>query len=121
MCWYSFQLPRGAGLSQTIDTAALSAADGYVELGSAAELRELPGETHPIVIDKAHRNLTDTDRDIVAPHPAPRTPHASPRTPHASPRTPHAPSSAVGTSGSYPSWCCSARCSSAPRTSSAGP
>ncbi|MEU2296961.1 MSMEG_1061 family FMN-dependent PPOX-type flavoprotein [Streptomyces antibioticus] len=49
-----------------IDTAVLSPANGYVELGSAAELRELLGEPHPIVIDKVHRHLTDADRDIVA-------------------------------------------------------
>ncbi|AQS71280.1 MSMEG_1061 family FMN-dependent PPOX-type flavoprotein [Streptomyces pactum] len=40
--------------------------EGWVELGSRAELRELLGEPWPIVIDKVHDRLTDEDRDILA-------------------------------------------------------
>ncbi|MEV1019604.1 MSMEG_1061 family FMN-dependent PPOX-type flavoprotein [Streptomyces sp. NPDC050264] len=41
-------------------------ADGYVELRSAAELREILGEPHPIVIDKVHDRLDDADRELIA-------------------------------------------------------
>ncbi|WP_189216379.1 MULTISPECIES: MSMEG_1061 family FMN-dependent PPOX-type flavoprotein [Streptomyces] len=40
--------------------------EGFVELRSADELRELLGEPHPIVIDKVHPELTDDDRDMLA-------------------------------------------------------
>ncbi|MFJ8193427.1 MSMEG_1061 family FMN-dependent PPOX-type flavoprotein [Streptomyces sp. NPDC096094] len=40
--------------------------EGWVELGSRAELRELLGEPWPLVIDKVHDRLTDEDRDILA-------------------------------------------------------
>jgi PPOX class probable FMN-dependent enzyme len=40
--------------------------DGHVELRSAAQLRELLGEPHPIVIDKVHGRLDDRDRELLA-------------------------------------------------------
>ncbi|MGW6014754.1 MSMEG_1061 family FMN-dependent PPOX-type flavoprotein [Streptomyces sp. NPDC055210] len=40
--------------------------EGWVELGSSAELRELLGEPWPIVIEKVHDRLADQDRDIIA-------------------------------------------------------
>ncbi|MFD8431082.1 MSMEG_1061 family FMN-dependent PPOX-type flavoprotein [Streptomyces coelicoflavus] len=40
--------------------------EGWVELGSPAQLRELLGEPWPVVIDKVHDRLTDDDRDILA-------------------------------------------------------
>ncbi|MFJ8826791.1 MSMEG_1061 family FMN-dependent PPOX-type flavoprotein [Streptomyces sp. NPDC102467] len=40
--------------------------DGYVELRSAAQLREILGEPHPIVIDKVHDRLEDGDRELIA-------------------------------------------------------
>ncbi|MFE1029042.1 MSMEG_1061 family FMN-dependent PPOX-type flavoprotein [Streptomyces sp. NPDC058818] len=40
--------------------------EGWVELGSRAELRELLGEPWPLVIDKVHDRLTDEDQDILA-------------------------------------------------------
>ncbi|MFD6289212.1 MSMEG_1061 family FMN-dependent PPOX-type flavoprotein [Streptomyces sp. NPDC060205] len=40
--------------------------EGWVELGSGAELRELLGEPWPIVIEKVHDRLADQDRDIIA-------------------------------------------------------
>ncbi|MFC9056869.1 MSMEG_1061 family FMN-dependent PPOX-type flavoprotein [Streptomyces sp. NPDC057074] len=40
--------------------------DGWVELDSPAELRELLGEPWPVVIDKVHERLTDDDVDILA-------------------------------------------------------
>jgi PPOX class probable FMN-dependent enzyme len=39
--------------------------EGWVELGSREELRELLGEPWPLVIDKVHDRLTDEDRDIL--------------------------------------------------------
>ncbi|MDQ1040371.1 PPOX class probable FMN-dependent enzyme [Streptomyces sp. V3I8] len=50
------------------DTAAPDAVneEGWVELGSDAELRALLGEPWPIVIDKVHDRLADQDRDIIA-------------------------------------------------------
>ncbi|MFI6274914.1 MSMEG_1061 family FMN-dependent PPOX-type flavoprotein [Streptomyces sp. NPDC050988] len=43
--------------------------EGWVELTSSAELRELLGEPWPIVIEKVHDQLTDKDRDIVTQSP----------------------------------------------------
>ncbi|MFE5190602.1 MSMEG_1061 family FMN-dependent PPOX-type flavoprotein [Streptomyces sp. NPDC056628] len=40
--------------------------EGWAELGSREELRELLGEPWPVVIDKVHDRLTEEDRDIVA-------------------------------------------------------
>ncbi|MFD0309946.1 MSMEG_1061 family FMN-dependent PPOX-type flavoprotein [Streptomyces sp. NPDC127119] len=40
--------------------------EGWVELGSGAELRELLGEPWPIVIEKVHDRLADQDRGIIA-------------------------------------------------------
>ncbi|CAM5279809.1 Pyridoxamine 5'-phosphate oxidase family protein OS=Streptomyces tendae OX=1932 GN=GUR47_22640 PE=4 SV=1 [Streptomyces tendae] len=40
--------------------------EGWVELGSREELRELLGEPWPVVVDKVHDRLTDEDRDILA-------------------------------------------------------
>jgi PPOX class probable FMN-dependent enzyme len=40
--------------------------EGWAELGSQAELRELLGEPWPVVIDKVHDRLTDADLDILA-------------------------------------------------------
>ncbi|PSM41031.1 hypothetical protein C6Y14_23885 [Streptomyces dioscori] len=40
--------------------------EGWVGLGSSAELRELLGEPWPIVIEKVHDRLADQDRDIIA-------------------------------------------------------
>ncbi|WP_055611998.1 MSMEG_1061 family FMN-dependent PPOX-type flavoprotein [Streptomyces phaeochromogenes] len=57
-------------MPHTIDTAGngtdAATEEGWVELGSSAELRELLGEPWPIVIEKVHGQLTDKDRDIVA-------------------------------------------------------
>ncbi|MCW8098905.1 MSMEG_1061 family FMN-dependent PPOX-type flavoprotein [Streptomyces tauricus] len=60
-------------MPHTIDTAAKGpdavtedGEEGWVELGSSAELRELLGEPWPIVIDKVHDRLADQDRDIIA-------------------------------------------------------
>lgn len=39
---------------------------GTTVLRSRAELRELLGEPHPIVIDKVHDRLTDDDTDVLA-------------------------------------------------------
>lgn len=39
---------------------------GWRELGSDAELTELLGEPHPIVIDKVHNELTEDDLGILA-------------------------------------------------------
>ncbi|MFI1015096.1 MSMEG_1061 family FMN-dependent PPOX-type flavoprotein [Streptomyces sp. NPDC020965] len=39
---------------------------GFTELRSRAELRELLGEPHPIVIDKVHGRLADDDRALLA-------------------------------------------------------
>ncbi|MYS55383.1 pyridoxamine 5'-phosphate oxidase family protein, partial [Streptomyces sp. SID6013] len=43
-----------------------TAEEGWVELGSRAQLRELLGEPWPVVIDKVHDRLTDDDRAILA-------------------------------------------------------
>ncbi|WP_435303896.1 MSMEG_1061 family FMN-dependent PPOX-type flavoprotein [Streptomyces phaeoluteigriseus] len=40
--------------------------EGWVELGSRAELRELLGEPWPVVIEKVHDRLTDQDVGILA-------------------------------------------------------
>ncbi|MGW0817862.1 MSMEG_1061 family FMN-dependent PPOX-type flavoprotein [Streptomyces viridiviolaceus] len=40
--------------------------EGWAEVGSRAELRELLGEPWPVVIDKVHDRLTDEDLDILA-------------------------------------------------------
>jgi len=40
--------------------------EGWVELGSGEDLRELLGEPWPVVIDKVHDRLTEEDRDIIA-------------------------------------------------------
>ncbi|MFI6876919.1 MSMEG_1061 family FMN-dependent PPOX-type flavoprotein [Streptomyces sp. NPDC050400] len=40
--------------------------DGYVELRSPEQLREILGEPHPIVIDKVHDRLDDGDRALIA-------------------------------------------------------
>ncbi|MFF3486538.1 MSMEG_1061 family FMN-dependent PPOX-type flavoprotein [Streptomyces sp. NPDC002701] len=66
-------------MPHTIDTAAgkgpdavtekgaeAGAEEGWVELRSGAELRELLGEPWPIVIDKVHDRLADLDRDIIS-------------------------------------------------------
>ncbi|MER6347329.1 MSMEG_1061 family FMN-dependent PPOX-type flavoprotein [Streptomyces sp. NPDC001595] len=57
-------------MPHTIDTAderpGRHTGEGWVELGSRAELRELLGEPWPIVIDKVHDRLTDEDLDILA-------------------------------------------------------
>ncbi|MEU4659923.1 MSMEG_1061 family FMN-dependent PPOX-type flavoprotein [Streptomyces sp. NPDC023723] len=57
-------------MPHTIDTAEdrpdTATGEGWVELGSRAELRELLGEPWPIVIDKVHEQLTDEDLEILA-------------------------------------------------------
>ncbi|MEU9955249.1 MSMEG_1061 family FMN-dependent PPOX-type flavoprotein [Streptomyces sp. NPDC050982] len=57
-------------MPHTIDTAGNGpdavAEEGWVELESSTELRELLGEPWPVVIEKVHDRLTDKDRDIVA-------------------------------------------------------
>lgn len=57
-------------MPHTIDTAGngpdAATEEGWVELTSSTELRELLGEPWPIVIEKVHDQLTDRDRDIVA-------------------------------------------------------
>jgi PPOX class probable FMN-dependent enzyme len=52
-------------LPHTTDTVA-AREEGWVELGSRAELRDLLGEPWPVVIEKVHDRLTDQDRDILA-------------------------------------------------------
>ncbi|OPF76015.1 hypothetical protein VT50_0224330 [Streptomyces antioxidans] len=49
----------------TTDPLAPPTGDGFVELSSAAELREILGEPHPIVIDKVHDRLDDRDRELL--------------------------------------------------------
>ncbi|MEU0686995.1 MSMEG_1061 family FMN-dependent PPOX-type flavoprotein [Streptomyces uncialis] len=39
---------------------------GFTEVGSAAELREILGEPHPIVIDKVHTRLDEDDLGVLA-------------------------------------------------------
>jgi PPOX class probable FMN-dependent enzyme len=51
----------GVGMPPTIDATA-----GLVALGSVAELRELLGEPHPVVIEKVHDRLTDDDTGLLA-------------------------------------------------------
>ncbi|WP_320782832.1 MSMEG_1061 family FMN-dependent PPOX-type flavoprotein [Streptomyces sp. CRN 30] len=57
-------------MPHTIDATANRSggalAAGFVELGSADELRELLGQPHPIVIDKVHAELTEDDRGMLA-------------------------------------------------------
>ncbi|AKZ53851.1 hypothetical protein SAM23877_0802 [Streptomyces ambofaciens ATCC 23877] len=48
------------------DRPAAGTDEGWVELGSRAELRELLGEPWPLVIDKVHDRLTDDDLGILA-------------------------------------------------------
>ncbi|MFD5572843.1 MSMEG_1061 family FMN-dependent PPOX-type flavoprotein [Streptomyces cadmiisoli] len=42
------------------------AREGWVELGSSEELRDILGERWPVVIDKVHDRLTDEDVDILS-------------------------------------------------------
>ncbi|MFI6335499.1 MSMEG_1061 family FMN-dependent PPOX-type flavoprotein [Streptomyces sp. NPDC050535] len=57
-------------MPHTIDTTGNGSdavtEEGWVELASPAELRELLGEPWPIVIEKVHDRLTDMDLDILA-------------------------------------------------------
>ncbi|MFF7718195.1 MSMEG_1061 family FMN-dependent PPOX-type flavoprotein [Streptomyces luteogriseus] len=57
-------------MPHTIDTTGkgpdTAAEEGWVELDSRAELRELLGEPWPVVIDKVHDRLTEQDLDILA-------------------------------------------------------
>ncbi|MGP2439554.1 pyridoxamine 5'-phosphate oxidase family protein, partial [Streptomyces sp. JW3] len=57
-------------MPHTIDTAEdrpdTVTGEGWVELDSRAELRELLGEPWPVVIDKVHERLTDEDLEILA-------------------------------------------------------
>ncbi|GGS39279.1 MSMEG_1061 family FMN-dependent PPOX-type flavoprotein [Streptomyces violaceus] len=52
-------------MPHTTDTVA-AREEGWVELGSRAELRDLLGEPSPVVIEKVHDRLTDQDREILA-------------------------------------------------------
>jgi PPOX class probable FMN-dependent enzyme len=57
-------------LPHTIDTTGERPGavtdQGWTEVGSRAELRELLGEPWPVVIDKVHDRLTDDDRALLA-------------------------------------------------------
>ncbi|MGW5612436.1 MSMEG_1061 family FMN-dependent PPOX-type flavoprotein [Streptomyces sp. NPDC003877] len=57
-------------MPHTTDTAGngpgTTSEDGWAELSSRAELRDLLGEPWPVVIEKVHDRLTDQDRDILA-------------------------------------------------------
>ncbi|MEI5520363.1 MSMEG_1061 family FMN-dependent PPOX-type flavoprotein [Streptomyces brasiliscabiei] len=58
-------------MPRTIETTAGggpegATGDGWVELGSREELRELLGEPWPVVIEKVHDRLTEQDRGILA-------------------------------------------------------
>ncbi|MFI8306069.1 MSMEG_1061 family FMN-dependent PPOX-type flavoprotein [Streptomyces sp. NPDC085927] len=57
-------------MPETLDAAVHGTpgalAEGYVQLTSSAELRDLLGEPHPVVIDKVHPELTDDDLGILA-------------------------------------------------------
>lgn len=53
-------------IDATGDRTDTAKEDGWVELDSPAELRELLGEPWPVVIDKVHERLTDDDVDILA-------------------------------------------------------
>lgn len=57
-------MPRTTGATTT--QPAPAPLSGITELRSRAELRDLLGEPHPIVIDKVHDRLTDDDTDILA-------------------------------------------------------
>ncbi|MFE1588307.1 MSMEG_1061 family FMN-dependent PPOX-type flavoprotein [Streptomyces sp. NPDC058737] len=59
---FTVQQPSEADAAST---AGPTAEEGWVELGSRAELRELLGEPWPVVIDKVHDRLTDDDRAIL--------------------------------------------------------
>jgi PPOX class probable FMN-dependent enzyme len=59
---FTVQQPSEADAAST---AGPTAEEGWVELGSRAELRELLGEPWPDVIDKVHDRLTDDDRAIL--------------------------------------------------------
>ncbi|MGV9560575.1 MSMEG_1061 family FMN-dependent PPOX-type flavoprotein [Streptomyces sp. NPDC003522] len=50
----------------TVDGPDGAVGDGWVELGSRAELREVLGEPWPVVIEKVHDRLTGQDLDILA-------------------------------------------------------
>ncbi|MFI6376192.1 MSMEG_1061 family FMN-dependent PPOX-type flavoprotein [Streptomyces sp. NPDC050546] len=52
-------------MPHTTDTVA-AREEGWVQLGSGAELRELLGEPWPVVIEKVHDRLTEQDRDVLA-------------------------------------------------------
>jgi PPOX class probable FMN-dependent enzyme len=63
---FTVQQPSEADAASTAGpTAGPTAEEGWVELGSRAELRELLGEPWPVVIDKVHDRLTDDDRAIL--------------------------------------------------------
>ncbi|MER7194683.1 MSMEG_1061 family FMN-dependent PPOX-type flavoprotein [Streptomyces flaveolus] len=57
-------------MPHTIDTTGerpgAVTGQGWAEVGSRAELRELLGEPWPVVIDKVHDRLTHDDRDLLA-------------------------------------------------------
>ncbi|MFJ4354690.1 MSMEG_1061 family FMN-dependent PPOX-type flavoprotein [Streptomyces massasporeus] len=57
-------------MPHTIDSAGngpgTATEEGWVELGSRAELRQLLGEPWPVVVDKVHDRLTEQDLDILA-------------------------------------------------------
>lgn len=53
-------------IDATANRSGGALAEGFVELRSADELRELLGEPHPVVIDKVHAELTDDDLSMLA-------------------------------------------------------
>ncbi|MEU7405824.1 MSMEG_1061 family FMN-dependent PPOX-type flavoprotein [Streptomyces sp. NPDC044948] len=53
-------------IDATTDRPGAASEEGWVELASHGQLRELLGEPWPVVIDKVHDRLTDLDRDILA-------------------------------------------------------
>ncbi|MFD9438066.1 MSMEG_1061 family FMN-dependent PPOX-type flavoprotein [Streptomyces sp. NPDC060006] len=57
-------------MPHTIDTPGsgqgAATGEGWVELGSRDELRELLGEPWPVVIEKVHDRLSDKDLEILA-------------------------------------------------------
>ncbi|MET9390930.1 MSMEG_1061 family FMN-dependent PPOX-type flavoprotein [Streptomyces sp. NPDC006624] len=52
-------------MPHTVDTVS-AREQGWTELASPAELRDLLGEPWPVVIEKVHDRLTGQDRDILA-------------------------------------------------------
>ncbi|MFD7967181.1 MSMEG_1061 family FMN-dependent PPOX-type flavoprotein [Streptomyces clavifer] len=56
------------GPSPALATAPVTR-EGYVELGSGTELRELLGTPHPIVIEKVRQELDAEDRAVLADSP----------------------------------------------------